>query len=303
MKDWDILKDVVLLALGVVGGYFVSAHFHRKQAAEREPADQQINDALERIYHQGVRNGAIGSSILHTLEKKRARYANESDLVEIKTKLDQFALIIKNSKLEKGADVPVEDVLEYKALGDRWSELVANQLNLRVLDDSGRVSVERLMSAHKSLFPEGYAWAGAYRRQAVFVVDTFGTAARIVDVAIAENKVATIAPEAIAINLARLFEHWNSQVPMLKQTSSKQKIDEISHFHHEFLLIHPFLDGNGRIGRMMLEEQLSLLFERKATFRPNREEYLRALRLLDMGELDAFRELVKIELAKFQVAL
>lgn len=299
----DILKDVVVLALGWVGGYLVSAHFHRRQASEKEPTDRRITDALEKIYHQAVRNGAKGSSILYTLEKKRAHYANENDLVEIKGKLDQLAVTIANSNLKQGSAVPVEEVLEYKALGDRWSELVAHHLNLRVLDDDGRISIQRLLSAHKSLFPDGYAWAGTYRRQAVFVVDTFGTAARIVDVAVAENRVATIAPEAIVPNLTRLFEHWNNHVAALKLASSDRKIDEIVHFHHEFQLIHPFLDGNGRIGRMMLEEQLSLLFGQKVTFRPKREEYLRGLRLLDMGEADAFRGLIRTELAKFHVDL
>ena len=303
MKDWSILKDLLLLVLGWVGGYFVSAHFHRRQSTERLPVDNQIADALERIYHQAVRNGAKGSSILFTLENFRAQYAQESDLVEIKNKLDHLALAITQATSKRDAEVPVEDVLEYKALGDRWSELVVSQLNLRVLDDEGRIRVERLLAAHKSLFPEGYAWAGIYRKQAVFVVDSFGTAARIIDIAVAESRIATISPESIAPNLTRLFDHWNATVSDLRSASSEHKIDEIAHFHHEFQLIHPFLDGNGRIGRKMLEEQLSLLFGQRVTFRPHREEYLRGLHLLDMGEADAFKGAIKDELAKFHVAL
>lgn len=303
MKDWSIFKDLLLVALGWVGGYFVSVHFHRKQATERQPIDNQIADALESIYHQAVRNGVKGSSILHTLENLRTQYAQEGDLVEIKNKLDSLAVAITRVTSNRSAEVPVEKVLEYKVLGDRWSELMANQLNLRVLDNEGYINEKRLLAVHKGLFPEGYAWAGVFRKQEVFVVDTFGTAARIIDIALAETKIGTIPPDAIGPNLTRLFDHWNVTVSDLRIAASERKIDEVVHFHHEFQLIHPFLDGNGRIGRMMLEEQLSLLFGQPITFRPRREEYLRSLRLLDMGEADVFKGVIEDELIKFHVAL
>lgn len=303
MKIEHILEDLIVLALGGAIGYFVSAHFDKKQSAERQPVDNQVADTLERIYGQAVRNGVKASVLLRTLEEKRNQYSQESDLVEIKSKLDHLAVMIAKANALDHQASPVAEVMEYKALGDRWSELVTSQLDLRVLDSDGRITVDRLLSTHKSLLPEGYAWAGVYRKQAVFVIETYGTSARIVDIALAENRVATIAPEAIAPNLARLFEHWNMHLPELRIASTDRKIDEIAHFHHEFQLIHPFMDGNGRLGRKLLEEQLSLLFDQKLTFRPKREEYLRGLRLLDMGESDAFKALLKAELSKFHVAL
>jgi len=302
MKYGGILKDLLLLVLGWIGGYLVSAYFDKKQTADREPVDNLVADALERIYSQAIRNGVKSSVILHTLEQKRNQYSQENDLVEIKSKLDQLSLTITQSTTRDQWAAPVDEVMEYKALGDRWSELVTSQLDLHALDGAGRITVDRLLSTHKSLFPDGYAWAGVYRKQAVVVIEAFGTSARIVDVAHAENRLATIPPEAIPVNLNRLFVHWNTQIAEMRIASTDRRIDEVVHFHHEFQLIHPFLDGNGRIGRKLLEEQLSLLFGQRITFRPDRATYLRGLRLLDMGEPDVFKSLVRIELAKFNIS-
>jgi fido (protein-threonine AMPylation protein) len=301
MKDWGILKDLLLLAAGVAGGYWTGGRYHKKQAVEREPIDNQVADFLGRLYNQALSNGVKGSTIIHILEEKRLQHSAETDLVDIKAKLDRLLLTIERVSNTPDAEPPLDEVLEYKSLGDRWSELVTAQLDLRVLDDDGHISTERLLATHKSLFPVDFAWAGVLRKQPVLIVDTFGTAARIVDVSVAQRKIDTIPPDAIIPNLTRLFEHWNEIAQELRTRLGNHRIDEIVLFHHEFQLIHPFLDGNGRIGRMILEEQLSLLFGRRVTFRPNRDEYLQALHLLDMGEAAAFRNIVKGELAKFHI--
>ena len=55
-------------------------------------------------------------------------------------------------------------------------------------------------------------------------------------------------PEDIPDEMGRLVEEWRG-------TPTKKNIQEIAHFHWNFELIHPFGDGNGRVGRLLMAMQ------------------------------------------------
>lgn len=302
-EQLELAKDVTLFAAGLLGGYFTSLHFYKKQKVEDEKTEDRVFSSLEKNYEQALRNGIKESNIIHSLRSIEAELEPLSDIVEIKRQLDGIQSTLVELKGPEQKEPPIDLLLRYKALGDKWSELVSQQLNLHVLDAEGRLSIERLLSVHMSIFPDGYAWAGKYRKEHVYVVDQFGTTSRIVDLATAESKTATIPPEAIEKNLEKLFSYWNVNLLQIVSLGPQKKIDEIAHFHHEFELIHPFLDGNGRIGRMLLQDQLAFLFGRTVAFRPSREDYYRALRMLNMGEPSQLRGLIENELRRFHVEL
>ncbi|HEY9031463.1 MAG TPA: Fic family protein [Kangiella sp.] len=300
MTDSVGITDFVILATGVAGGYFVSRHFHRKQSIESNTSHAELVSKLDGIYEQALRNGIRQAGVLESVRKVNEEVAGLSDLIEIKEKMEESVTAISRSRVEDNSWI--DEVLRYKALGDRWSELVADQLTLRILSNSGALSKARLLSVHKELFPDNFPWAGRFRNQHVWVIDTYGTAARIVDQAQAETKMKPIDHDKIETNLDRLFGHWNSIIGSLAGQAAKVKVDEIANFHHDFEIIHPFLDGNGRIGRMLVEEQLSFLFKLPISFKAERQDYYRAMRMMDMGDKKPFIDLLCTELERFNVA-
>ena len=69
--------------------------------------------------------------------------------------------------------------------------------------------------------------------------------------------------------------------------------EEIAKAHRDFEAIHPFLDGNGRAGRLVLNLILVRMgYPPAIIFKGERKKYLRALRRADSGEYGALGELI-----------
>jgi hypothetical protein len=62
-------------------------------------------------------------------------------------------------------------------------------------------------------------------------------------------------PEQVASLLDALLARWRESSASLQERTISERLDEITRFHHEFLKIHPFIDGNGRIARFLLAQQ------------------------------------------------
>ena len=84
--------------------------------------------------------------------------------------------------------------------------------------------------------------------------------------------------------MLKLVEWIREQLPK----SGLHPIELAAKLHHEFLLIHPFDDGNGRVGRLLVNYVLL-----RCDFPPvivksaDKAAYLRALHLADIGQLQA----------------
>lgn len=69
--------------------------------------------------------------------------------------------------------------------------------------------------------------------------------------------------------------------------------EELARLHNEFEQIHPFIDGNGRVGRLLLNLTLVRLgYPPVIIFKRQREAYLTALQRADAGDYGALGELI-----------
>lgn len=92
-------------------------------------------------------------------------------------------------------------------------------------------------------------------------------------------------PEQVPALLEGLLADWRDSLGRFVDGSVTEKIAAITKFHHRFVSIHPFLDGNGRIARFLLAQQARELL--KTTHRvviEDRRPYFDALAAADMGD-------------------
>ncbi len=91
-------------------------------------------------------------------------------------------------------------------------------------------------------------------------------------------------PEETPIKMAELMLWYQSE-------NSSHPIIKASQLHYDFIRIHPFDDGNGRVARLLVNYVLM-----RHSFPPiiiksaEKDKYLTALNKADIGDIDAFHE-------------
>jgi Fic family protein len=88
-----------------------------------------------------------------------------------------------------------------------------------------------------------------------------------------------------------LCAEWQKGYPGLR--TEQRKLEAVAAFHARFLLIHPFLDGNGRVARAILMQQCLDLFGRADMTLMNKgADYYAALKAADSFEYGPLVELI-----------
>lgn len=103
-------------------------------------------------------------------------------------------------------------------------------------------------------------------------------------------------PELVPKLTENLLEEWRKDYPNVLVAKKKTlKIQRIVKFHNDFLSIHPFLDGNGRVARFLLNQQASeLLNITEQVIIEDRPSYYDALNEGQNGNLKPLEKIVTI---------
>jgi fido (protein-threonine AMPylation protein) len=135
--------------------------------------------------------------------------------------------IDNNKKIKITNNINENDIPLYKNLKKAFNKL--QQIRLR--------TPKQIRNLHKIIYKDTFSFAGKFRESRV----TFGRG----------NKLAiTSSPEDINKNLKKTIETYSK---------SKNKIydfDRIIIFHKNYQQVHPFKDGNSRLGRLIMVNQL-----------------------------------------------
>jgi Fic family protein len=93
--------------------------------------------------------------------------------------------------------------------------------------------------------------------------------------------------------VAHRMADWVTQVNQLRKSSETPFVERLAIVHNGFEKIHPYLDGNGRTGRLLLNLLLVRLgYPPAIVFKNERAKYLAAMRKADQGDYGPLGELI-----------
>ena len=103
-----------------------------------------------------------------------------------------------------------------------------------------------------------------------------------------------IKPRYIESKMKSLLEQWNRAAVDLAKKDTYTVTSTMASFHHKFLEIHPYPDGNGRLARTILDLQVrNFTLVRSPLRLKSFSEYYFALKAADDGNLEFLRELIR----------
>ena len=201
---------------------------------------------------------------------------------------------VLSSKIE-GTVATLQDLFRYEASPNRHNfpddiqEVVnygsAVNLGLDAIKDVPQITAHLIRSLHQKLMTDvrgGEAEPGNFRNRQVFIGSP--TASEL-------QKARFIPPPPLEVPLL-----MDSLLQYINGAGQHSRLESIALAHYQFETIHPFLDGNGRIGRLLITLMLGTtgllskpLLHLSAFFESDRREYYdRLLGVSQRGDWDGW---------------
>ena len=158
------------------------------------------------------------------------------------------------------------------------------ELHVFSLDTEITISTSLILDIHKTAFGHLYDWAGKWRTANIIV-----------------GQLEPPQPNQIVQLMYQFIDNLNYKMSIAK--TQNEHIDCLLYCHYEFIRIHPFNNGNGRTGRILMN-----LVAMKFGYKPlvlhqrageSRKIYIDAMKAADKGDMEPLHRLISGELASF----
>lgn len=168
---------------------------------------------------------------------------------------------------------------EFEAKG-----IAAAELFVFELDSETEISTQLLLEIHDIAFSELYGWAGSWRTTTVTV-----------------GQLTPPEPSKVLQLMYQFIDNLNFKIR--NATAPQDHIECLIFAHYEFIRIHPFNNGNGRTGRILMN-----IIALKFGYKPlelyyregdGRKTYIDAMKCADNGNYEPLTILIRKELATF----
>lgn len=286
------------LLLGLISSGLIGYFFYVLQRRKDEKEQREFTIFLYTLWKQGAGVEDITSRVEEKLDQLLRQPPATAKIDEIEARFNQMDRKLRKVFRKRPKREYIESVATYKALADARADAAMRQFDFALLAAEGTITVQAIRKAHADLFPEGYAWSGKLRDQMVAVIGYFRAGGRNIAPSGSSYIVNVLSPEEIPIKLEELVERWNDTVKHIKKDDLKSVVSELAHFHHDFLFIHPFLDGNGRIARVILNEQATFLTGTRVKLEFDQTKYIGALHMGDQRIIGPLSDLIYNEIQK-----